>query len=155
MHPLPLSPDKIRSKTQCLGSQVTKIFLQTRLALLRISPANPAHHHLDYESRPITPAPELLTMPPGSQCLAAMARLRISSVQRPLVASITAPVRQTVLPSVSQVRYASGKPTKKSGAKGAEKKKKLPKQFRAYNPTDFPQFSVCDALRYALNISPH
>lgn len=94
-------------------------------------------------------------MPPGSQCLAAMARLRISSVQRPLVASITAPIRQTILPSASQVRYASGKPNKKSGGKGAEKKKKLPKQFRAYNPTDFPQFSVCDALRYALNIFLH
>ena len=90
-------------------------------------------------------------MSSGSQCLAAIARLRISSVQRPLVAPIAASIRQTILPSTTQqVRYASGK-SKKSGAKKAEKKKKLPKQFKAYNPSDFPQFSVCDALRYALN----
>lgn len=92
-------------------------------------------------------------MPPGSQCLASMARLRISAAQRPLSASI----RQVALPLASQARYASGKPTKKSGSTGTkkvEKKKKLPKMFKAFNAADKPQFSICDALRYALPCSP-
>ena len=88
-------------------------------------------------------------MQPG-QCLASMARLQLSSAQRPLSASI----RQVALPLAlaSQVRYASGKPTKKSSPahhKKAEKKKKLPKQFKHFNAADHPQFSICDALRYA------
>lgn len=82
-------------------------------------------------------------MPPGSQCLASMARLQIPAIQRPL----SMPIRQVALPSATQVRYASGKPTKKSGGKKAEKKKKLPKQFKSYKPSELPQFSICDALR--------
>lgn len=59
------------------------------------------------------------------------------------------PIRQVALPLATQVRYASGKPTKKAGSKKAEKKKKkLPKQFKSYKPSELPQFSICDAIRY-------
>lgn len=91
-------------------------------------------------------------MPPGSQCLAAMARLQISAVQRPLAT----PIRQIALPVATQVRFASGKTTKKPSNKKAEKKKKLPKQFKHYDASQLPQFSICDALRYVpLNVLHH
>jgi large subunit ribosomal protein L1 len=76
-----------------------------------------------------------------------MARLTISSTQRPLATQ----VRQTLLSSVTQVRYASGKSKKKTASKaGSSKKaekKKLPKTFKSFDPTEYPQFSLCDAIR--------
>ncbi|KEZ39773.1 50s ribosomal protein l1 [Scedosporium apiospermum] len=77
-----------------------------------------------------------------------MARLTISSTQRPLATQ----VRQTLIPSITQVRYASGKSKKKTASKaGSSKKaekKKLPKHFKSFDPTEYPQFSLCDAIRY-------
>ncbi|PKS10695.1 hypothetical protein jhhlp_002451 [Lomentospora prolificans] len=88
-------------------------------------------------------------MASGHQCLASMARLAISNTPRP----ITTQLRQTLIPSISHVRYASGKSkTKKTGGKGASSKKverkKLPKTFKSFDPTEQPQFSLCDAIRY-------
>lgn len=88
-------------------------------------------------------------MAPGHQCFASMARLAISTTQR----QVTARASQTLFPSVTQVRYASGKAKgKKTGSKGGSsskksERKKLPKTFKSFDPTEQPQFSLCDAIR--------
>jgi large subunit ribosomal protein L1 len=78
-----------------------------------------------------------------------MARLRITSAVRPLAA----PFRHTAaFPAATQLRYASVK--KKTGGKAGSKKterNKVSKELKSYDPTEYPQFSLCDALRYALH----
>ncbi|KAL5625590.1 hypothetical protein BROUX41_005650 [Berkeleyomyces rouxiae] len=76
------------------------------------------------------------------QSLSPMARfglLALRSAARPTAAS-------AVPATVMQARNASMK--SKGSKEAAEKKKKLPKDFKVYDPTKFPQFSLCDAIRY-------
>ncbi|KKA26911.1 hypothetical protein TD95_002119 [Thielaviopsis punctulata] len=70
-----------------------------------------------------------------------LARFGMSVVCRPK-ASIAA-----VSATAMQIRCAS---VKSKATKDAEKKskRKLPKEFKVYDPTKFPQFSLCDAIRY-------
>ncbi|SPO00752.1 related to ribosomal protein L1 [Cephalotrichum gorgonifer] len=84
-------------------------------------------------------------MSSGSKCLSGVARLRLSAAPRPLLT----PIRQIILPSTTvQVRYASKKPTSKSGSSKKAERKKISKAFKSYDPAEYPQFSLCDALRY-------
>lgn len=79
------------------------------------------------------------------QCLAGMARLSLRSTTRPTAA--LAP--RLFAPAATQTRGAAAKNmTKIREAKLKEKKKrKLPKDFKTYDATKFPQFSLCDAMR--------
>lgn len=88
-----------------------------------------------------------------NQCLASMARLSLASSVRPTASRIS----PFLVPSVVQTRCASKK--SKSGGKSSgrsnpvisrteKKKKKAPKDYKAYNVKGCPQFSLCDAVRY-------
>ncbi|KAK2001046.1 ribosomal protein L1p/L10e family protein [Colletotrichum falcatum] len=75
-----------------------------------------------------------------TQCMASMARLSLSASARPTASTIP----RLLVPSVAQTRYASNQGFKKT----EKKKKKIPKDFKAYNVKNCPQFSLCDAMRY-------
>jgi large subunit ribosomal protein L1 len=76
-----------------------------------------------------------------------MARLSLRSATRPTVA----PTPRILAPVAMQTRYAGG--GGKNMAKIREqklkekRKKKLSKDFKSYDPTKYPQFSLCDAVR--------
>ncbi|KFH41679.1 50S ribosomal protein L1-like protein [Hapsidospora chrysogenum ATCC 11550] len=80
-------------------------------------------------------------MAPIDRCLASMARLSLSQATRPAVPAIP----RFLAPSLVQSRQASV-----VRIKGKQKKKRvLPKDFKRHRieKTDFPQFSLCEALR--------
>ncbi|TQN74590.1 50S ribosomal protein L1 [Colletotrichum shisoi] len=76
-----------------------------------------------------------------TQCMASVARLTLSASTRPTVCTIP----RFLVPSVAQTRCASNQGGNK---KTDKKKKKVPKEFKAYNVQNCPQFSLCDAMRY-------
>ncbi|KAL0943259.1 mitochondrial 54S ribosomal protein uL1m [Colletotrichum truncatum] len=75
-----------------------------------------------------------------TQCMASMARLSLASSARPMASTIP----RFLVPSVAQARCASNQGAKKT----EKKKKKVSKDFKAYNVKNCPQFSLCDAMRY-------
>ncbi|KAH6692518.1 50S ribosomal protein L1 [Plectosphaerella plurivora] len=79
-------------------------------------------------------------------CLASMARLSLRSASRPTLASTP----RILVPAATQTRNAGGKNITKLREQKIKdkKKKKLSKDFKSYDPTKFPQFSLCDAVRY-------
>lgn len=85
-------------------------------------------------------------MAPIDRCLASMARLTLTQPARPAVPTIP----RFLAPSViqQQQRHASVVRIKKT----PKKKKPLSKDFRRprIEKTDFPQWALVDALRYAL-----
>lgn len=83
-------------------------------------------------------------MAPIDRCLASMARL---SLAQPLMRPAVPTIPRFLAPSLVQSRQASvvrikGKP---------KKKKVLPKDFKRhrFQKRGFPQFSLCEAMRYA------
>lgn len=74
-----------------------------------------------------------------------MARLSLQTATRPTIA----PAARILASATTQTRNASGMNiTKLREAKAKEKKKrKLPREYKSYDPTKFPQFSLCDAVR--------
>lgn len=79
------------------------------------------------------------------RCLASLARLSTSQAARPSALSIP---RFLAPAFVHQTRQASVVRINKK----ANKKKPLPKDFRRHNldKRDFPQFTLCEAMRYVL-----
>lgn len=82
-------------------------------------------------------------MAPIDRCLASMARLSVSQISRPSMTSIP---RFLAPAFVQQTRNASVVRIKK-----AKKKRTIPKDFKRHNldKREFPQFSLCEAMRYA------
>lgn len=81
-------------------------------------------------------------MAPMDRCLASLARLSLAQAVRP-----TAPtIPRFLAPALVQTRQASVVRIKKT-----KKRKAIPKDFERHNLTkrDFPQFSLCEAMRYA------
>ncbi|OLN89075.1 50S ribosomal protein L1 [Colletotrichum chlorophyti] len=72
--------------------------------------------------------------------MASLARLSLSTAARPTASTIP----RFLVPSIAQTRCASNQ----GGRKTTKKKKKVPKDFKAYNVQGCPQFSLCDAMRY-------
>lgn len=82
------------------------------------------------------------------RCLASMARLSLTQTARPALPTIP----RFLAPSLArqQTRYASVIRIKKK----AKKARAVPKDFRRHKleKYDFPQFSLVEAMRYALTI---
>lgn len=80
------------------------------------------------------------------RCLASMARLSIAQVTRPSTTSIP----KFLAPAFVQTRQASVVRIKK-----VKKKRAIPKDFKRHNleKRQFPQFSLCEAMRYAKVVS--
>lgn len=76
------------------------------------------------------------------RCLASMARLTLTQAPRPILPSIPRFLAPT---AVMQTRQASVVRIKKT-----KKKKAIPKDFKRPNlaKSDFPQYSLCEAMRY-------
>ncbi|KAG7146265.1 50S ribosomal protein L1 like [Verticillium longisporum] len=84
-------------------------------------------------------------MATSNQCLASMARLPLSAATRPQASALP----RFLAPALTQTRCASKNVAKiRDAAKKDKKKKKLNKDYKSYDPTKFPQFSLCDAMRY-------
>jgi large subunit ribosomal protein L1 len=83
-------------------------------------------------------------MAPIDRCLASMARLSLAQATRPAVPTIPGFLAPSVV--VQQTRHAS---VVRNKDKSKKKKKPVPKDFKRhrYEKTDFPQYSLCDALR--------
>lgn len=80
-----------------------------------------------------------------------MARLSLANTSRPRPAAIPRFLAPVVTHNHSQTRCASKNVDKiRQAAKKDKKKKKLPKDYRSYDPTKFPQFSLCDAMRFVV-----
>ncbi|KAH9909519.1 50S ribosomal protein L1 [Xylariomycetidae sp. FL2044] len=86
-----------------------------------------------------------------NQCIASMARLSLSTMTRPSIASA---IPKYLAPSINQTRWkTSGTQAMQARAREREKLKKKRKQqrFKEYKyatPSREEQFSLCDAMRY-------
>lgn len=76
------------------------------------------------------------------RCLASMARLSVAQMARPSTTSIP----RFLAPAFVQTRQASVVRIKK-----VKKKRAIPKDFKRHNldKRQFPQFTLCEAMRYA------
>lgn len=82
-------------------------------------------------------------MAPIDRCLASVARLTLS---QPSIRPAAPLIPRFLAPALIQSRQASVVRTKKV------KKKAVPKDFKRHNleKREFPQFTLCDAMRYDL-----
>ena len=80
-------------------------------------------------------------MAPVDRCLASMARLSLTQPVRPVAPTIP----KFLAPALVQTRNASVIRIKGK----AKKKKAISKEFRRHKleKTDFPQYSLCEAMR--------
>lgn len=86
-----------------------------------------------------------------SQCLASMARLSLSSSRRPAVHALP----RFLAPAATQQRGAAKTYGKSASSKDDKSKKKnLSREYKSYDPSKFPQFTLCDAMRYVHTSHP-
>jgi len=93
-----------------------------------------------------------------SPCLARMSRLSLSSGRQSaysLPARFLAPKIQVRCVTKAKEKKPSGNPQKNKTKGVVEKKKKKGRTtYLQYDMKDSEQFSLCDAMRYAVTVSP-
>ncbi|KAL1891805.1 hypothetical protein Cpir12675_004810 [Ceratocystis pirilliformis] len=82
-------------------------------------------------------------MASGFQSLSPLARFGLLAL-RPA----TRPAAALAVPEIAMQSRSASMKSKGSKEQADTKKRKLPKDFKVYDPTKFPQFSLCDAIRY-------